>query len=255
MHAGVRWFCFLAVCFASPSRSLATGASELFQRGLAAEERLDSRAALELFLAEENARPGQALVLQKIAQQYSDLTVELAPGPERKRLAQLALDYAGRAVAVEPRNAVNVLSLAICYGKIAADSDTRAKLEYSRLVKAEAERAIALDPNYAWAHHVLGRWHLEVANLGTATKWLVRAIYGGLPPASIKEAVASLRRAVELEPGELAHHLELGFAYLAAGEREEARKQFSAGLAMPSRRKHDDAAKQRAQIALSGIPP
>jgi hypothetical protein len=26
-------------------------------------------------------------------------------------------------------------------------------------VKEEAERALALDPNYAWAHHVIGRWH------------------------------------------------------------------------------------------------
>jgi predicted Zn-dependent protease len=64
----------------------------------------------------------------------------------KKNQAIKALAYAKRAVALQPENAVNVLSLAICYGKMAVFSDTRAKIEFSRLVKLDAERALALDP-------------------------------------------------------------------------------------------------------------
>ncbi|HEX2852705.1 MAG TPA: hypothetical protein VHO24_05660 [Opitutaceae bacterium] len=225
----------------------------LIQNARAAEAALNSARALELYLEADGARPNNPVVLQKIAQQYSDLVVEQSDVRIGKQFAQTALDYAQRAAALDPANAVNVLSLAVCHGRLALHSDTRTKLEYSRLVKAEAERALALDPRYAWAHHVLGRWHLELASLGGTKRFFVRLIYGDLPPASVEQGIAALRRAVDLEPDEAAHQLELGFAYLAGGQEAKARTQFHTGLAMPSRKKHDDAAKGRARAALKEL--
>ena len=219
----------------------------------AAEVTLDSRRALELYLAADRARPNDARILQKIARQYSDLVDELPTDDDRRRYAQTALEYSQRAVALDPRNAENVLSLAVSHGKLALFSDTKTKIEYSRLVKEDAERALALDPRYAWAHHVLGRWHYEVATLSTAERIVVRMFYGGLPAASTAQAVASLQRAVELEPDEIAHHLELGFALAADGQKGKARTQFEKGLAIPSRRKHDDVAKARGRAALDKL--
>ncbi len=222
----------------------------LRQAALAAEARLDSQRALDLFLALERLQPNDAGVLQKIARQYSDRLVDLNSDAERRESAAQALAYAQRAVALAPRDAVNVLSVAISYGKLALFSDTSTKVKYSRLVREEAERALRLDPNYSWAHHVLGRWHYEVADLGGASRLFVKVFHGGLPEASVAESSRHLRRAVELEPGELAHHLELGFAYLAAADRVQAEAAFAQGLALPSRAKHDEAAKTRARAAL-----
>ena len=157
------------------------------------------------------------------------------------------------AVTLKPDDPVNVLSLAVCHGKLAVYSDPRAKVRYSRLVKEDAERALALDPDYAWAHHLLGRWHYEVAGLGTTSRFFVRLLYGGLPAASLTEGIRHLQRATELEPGELNHWLELGFAHAAAGQADAARAQWTRGLAMPSRGKHDEPAKQRARAALAGL--
>ena len=115
------------------------------------------------------------------------------------------------------------------------------------------EQALALDPNYAWAYHLLGRWHSEVSELSSTAKFLVLLFYGGLPPASSTEAVRHLERAVELEPTQLQHWLELGFAYRAKGDPARAREAFATGLAMPSREKHDEPAKERARAALREI--
>ena len=235
-------------------RAAASGdISKLLAEASAAETKLDSRQALELYLAADKAKPDDARILQKIARQYSDLVTELPTDEERRRYAQTALDYSLRAAALEPKNPENILSLAICHGKLAVYSDTKTKIKYSRLVKEEAERALALDPDYAWAHHVVGRWHYEVATLGAATRFFVRLIYGGLPAATTAEAVHHLRRAVALEPGELAHHLELGFALTAAGDPARARAAFEVGLAMPNRAKHDESAKTRAREALAKL--
>lgn len=231
----------------------AVEADALVREALAAEARLETQKALDLFLAAEKARPNDALILQKIARQYSDRIDDLATDAEKKQSAQLALDYSRRATALAPRDPVNVLSIAISYGKLGLHSDTRTKVEYGRFVKEEAERALTLDPNYAWAHHVLGRWHYEVAELGATSRFFVRLFYGGLPGASGAEAIRHLRRAVELEPAELAHHLELGFAYLANRQPAEARTCFERGLALPSRAKHDEPAKTRARAALATL--
>ncbi len=225
----------------------------LVQQALAAETRLETEGALHLFQQADVAQPNDAFILQKIARQYSDLVVEQPDVEAKKRYAQMALDYAQRAVALKPDDAVNVLSLAVCHGKLALYSDTPAKIRYARLVKEETERALVLDPNYAWAHHLLGRWHYEVAELGAASKFFVRLLYGGLPAASFDEGIRQLQRATELEPGELNHWLELGFAYAAAGQPAAARTQWAHGLAMPARRKPDEPAKQRARAALARL--
>ena len=242
---------FLAgVLFAGGRLAAAASVEDLLRDAQAAEARLDSAAAAELYLAADRMRPDDAFILQKIARQYSDLVLD-QPTPEAKRdYALKALEYSQRATALDPRNAVNHLSVAISHGKLAAYSDTATKVRHSRLVKVGAENALALDPGYAWAHHILGRWHHEVAELSGTARFFVKLFYGGLPPASKTEAVQHLRRATELEPAETNHWLELGHALAAVGETGAARSAWEKGLGLPSRGKHDEPAKSRARAAL-----
>ncbi len=242
--------CLLVAGWLAASAPAAT-VTDLLRDAAAAEARLDSARALELLVQADAAQPRDVRILQGIARQYSDLVLDQTTDAARRRYAQAALDYARRAEALDPRDPVSVLSLAIAYGKLASCSDTRDKVRYSRLVREEAARALALAPDYAWAHHILGRWHREVAQLGLAARGFVWLFYGGLPGASPAEAVAQLQRAVELEPGELNHHLELGFALAAVGRVPEARQAWTRGLGMPSVGKHDEAAKQEAREALA----
>ena len=239
----------LTLCLLPPVG--ATEVDGLLREATAAEVRLDPRGALVLLRQAEAQDPRNARILQLTAKQYSDLAVQEADPADAQHCVQAALDYSRRAVALAPDDPVNALSLAVCYGKLAGYGDTRTKIEYSRVVRREAERALALKPDYAWACHVLGRWHYEVAGLGRAGKFFVRFLYGGLPPASLDEGIRLLQRATELEPGELNHWLELGFACAAAGRTVEAREYWRRGLLMPSRGIHDEPAKQRAREAFT----
>lgn len=225
-------------------------AEALIRAGLAAETQLDPWKALEYFLQADAARPNDPFILQKISRQYSDQTGGAATVAEKAALARTALKYAEQAFQLEPRSAVNALSLAICHGKLGLYGDVRTKVEKSRLIHRYAREALELDPEYDWAHHVLGRWHYEVAELGGAKRFLVRMIYGALPGASLASAVEHLERAVALAPDTLAHHIELGFAYLASERIAEGRAAFERGLALPSREFHDEATKARAREAL-----
>ncbi|MDB4474211.1 hypothetical protein N9023_04325 [Opitutaceae bacterium] len=225
----------------------------LYERALTAQEELRTDDALALLLQVEKIAPTNAKVLQKIARQYSDSTIDTQDEARQNLLLDRALDYSQRTTEIDPTDPVNVLSLAVVKGKIATLQGNKAKVEAARNIKADARRAIELDPDYAWAHHVLGRWHREVDELGSIARFFTKLLYGGLPEASIEEAVFHLEKATELEPENLNHFLELGFAYRAAGESGKARSNFERGLSMPIKEKHDEAAKFRARRALEQL--
>jgi hypothetical protein len=243
----------LLFAFAFAAASHAAEVAALIKEATAAEAHFDAKAALELFLKADAARPNDPLLLQKIARQYSDLTFDLTDPVEQRRYCEQALAYAKRAYALAPKVPENALSLAICYAKIGFYADTRTRIENSRLVKTYAEETLALDPNDDFGHHVLGQWHYEVASVGAAKRFLVKLIYGGLPPASTAEGVRHLRRAVELEPAIPAHHAELGLALLADGQREAGERELRQALALPRKLKYDDEAKRRAHEALEKL--
>lgn len=228
-------------------------AAELWDQALQAESELRTRDALQILLQVEKLAPDNSKVLQKIARQYSDSTVDTANEEAQRRLLDKALEYSQRATDIDPDDPVNLLSLAITQGKMATLEGNKAKVEAARVIKANAREAIELDPEYAWAHHVLGRWHREVDELGSIARFFTKVLYGGLPEASIDEAVYHLEKATELDPENLNHHLELGFAYAAAGEKKRAIEKLEKGLQMPSREKHDEAAKIRAKRMLEKI--
>lgn len=221
--------------------------------GLAAEARHDPTAALVSFRAALALRPDDPEILQKIAKQLSDATFGETDETKKQRLVAEALTYAQRAAALAPDNAENVLSLAVLYGKLGIYADTGDKIEYARLIQQFAEKALALDPEYAWAHHVLGQWHLAMAELGATKRFLAGLFYGGLPRGSQTIGFEHLKRAVELEPDVLAHRAALGLACQHVGQTAEARGHWEVALTLPVREIHDRFIREQVIDALSKI--
>jgi tetratricopeptide (TPR) repeat protein len=251
----MRGFRLLALALFVWPLALAAGEAngERLRQALAAEAHFDSAGALALFLQANAAQPDDPFILEKISKQYSDSISDTSDPGEKKRRAEQAVAYARRAVARAPKSAVNRLALAISYGKLGFCSNTRTEVEYSRLVKGLAEQAIAFDPKYDWAYHVLGRWNYEVASLSAPKRFFAKLIYGGLPPGSTAEAVRLLRQAIKLAPKVPAHHVELGFAFLADNQPNLARMEFEQALRLPLSEKYDIEEKKRAQAALENL--
>lgn len=69
-----------------------------------------------------------------------------------------------------------------------------------------AYTAIECDPGSDVAHHLMGRWHYEMAQINVVLRTLVRIMYGtALAPGTRQDALASYRRAAQLAPGRLIH--------------------------------------------------
>ena len=145
------------------------------------------------------------------------------------------------------------LGLAICYGRVAPFLDNKTKIAYSKLVKEHAEKAVKLDPSLDYGYHVLGAWNYELAGLNPILRAIAKLIYGEVPAASYEDAVKNFKKAIELAPQRVAHHIELGRTYAALGQTELARAELNKGLALPSREKDDPGTKERGRDALKKL--
>ena len=209
-------------------------------------------AQLTLIRAEaQTPHDNNAAMLARLSRAWAD-TVDTSANPaDAKKAARHALDLAEQAVKANPKNAQAHLALAIADGKWTDFVDSQTKLALSRQIRAEAERAIALDPKLDLAYHVLGRWHLGVATVNPVFRLGARLTVGALPPASLEEAVRNLEKAAELSPKTIIHHQYLAVAYQALGKRNEAAQQWRIVLDLPATDSEDEKAKRQARAALA----
>jgi Tfp pilus assembly protein PilF len=104
----------------------------------------------------------------------------------------------------------------------------------SREVKSEVDHALKIDARLGRGWHVLALWNRKLASLNFAQRALAKMVLGGVPKgASMDNAVDYLRKAVELEPGYVNHHLELGRTFLQLKRRDEARRELERAVALP----------------------
>jgi len=247
-------FALATVAAFGPAAAFAsTDIAELVKQGDAFDAKLDTSRALEMYQKAEKLGANDAETLRRIARQYA-LSMNDVPSQDAQlKLGEQALAYARRAIAADPRNAKAQLSVAICYGRLVSHVGSRTKVEYSRLIKQYADEALRLDPADSYAWHVLGAWNYELAKMGPVLRTVVKVVYGGIPPASNEEARRLFRKAVELAPLRVSHHVELGRAYLALGEKAAARAELQQALRLPNQEKDDPESKRRATEALAQL--
>jgi len=209
-----------------------------------------AEAQITLVRAVGEAPRENAALLARLSRSYAD-SVDVAPDQAAARkAARQAVDLAQRAVKADPKNGQAHLALAIAYGKWTDFVDSKAKLVFSRQIRSEAERAVALDPSLDLAYHVLGRWHLHIATVNPILRLGARLTVGALPPSSIEEGARNLEKAVELSPKTILHHQYLARAYEALGKREDAARQWRTVLELPATAREDEEAKRQARAAL-----
>ncbi len=226
----MKWLLPALLCHAALAAN--PQAEQLIEKGDAAVAALHASEALSLFDQAAKADPDNAEILLRISQQYSNLMAQANSRAEALDYGQRSLETAKQAEALAPNNPKAHLALAVAYGRLTDYEDNRTKVEYSRYVKTEADKTLELDPKEDFAYHVLGRWNYAVATLNPVLKLIAKYVYGGMPDASLEEAVRDYKKAIELAPQRVIHHHELARTYVVMGQPYEARKEWETELAL-----------------------
>ena len=239
----------LLLLLAFASLAFSQSAAEWKRKGDALDAAGRTKDALAAYQEAAKKSPNDAAILVKIAKQYGDMMTTLA-GAARKDAAAKSLEYSRKAVAVAPKFSDSHLALAISLGKNTEFMGTRQKIEASREMKTAADTALRLNRKSDYAHHLLGRWHQEMAGIGGGTRALAKVIYGGVPKGSYDEALEYFDTARKLKPKRLIHQIEYGRTLAMMGREAEAKNEINKGLSMPNREADDAESKARGQKAL-----
>lgn len=227
-------------------------ASEWIKKGDAFEADGKPELALEAYQKAEKTTPNDAALLVKIAKQYGDLMTSLG-GAAKKDASAKSLEYSRKAVAMNPKASDSHLALALSLGKNTEFMGSRQKIEASREMKTAADTALRLNPKSDYAHHMLGRWHQEMAGIGGATRALAQIIYGGVPKGTYQEALGHFDSARKINGRRLIHQIEYGRTLAMMGRDAEAKTEIRKGLDMPNREADDKDSKARGRKTLEPL--
>ena len=137
------------------------------------------------------------------------------------------LRLAEKALRLDASNGYANFWYAAYIGRIGELEGNRQAILNSYEVEKYALIAIALEPNYDSAHHMMGRWHYELANLNNIEKKIAAMVYGKLPEGSYSEAISFFKNAIQIKPNEIRHHFWLAKTYYAIGDQELSKHEFN----------------------------
>ncbi len=227
---------------------------ELLAKGDSAYTAMDSRGALEFYSKILEKDPNHYWALWKASRCYIDLGRMETKKDRKKELFTIADSLARRCVELYPDSAEAHFILSMAVGRMAEFAGGKKKIRLSKEVKAEAEKAIELNPNHDGAYHVLGRWHYEIATLSWLLKAAAKVIYGGVPPgASVEKAAEMFARAIEIAPNKPVHYLEYGRSLIKLKRYAEAREALQKCLETPNVYWDDANNKEEAKRLLKKI--
>lgn len=215
------------------SREAAALAKALSARGHEYERTLDVRAAVQCFEEACKLVPESAAYLSMAAKCWSDLTFyyDVRSDRERQLVNLKAMEYAEKCIEAHPQLVYGHVAMCISKGRLALFTDNKTKVRLAKEAQQCAYTAIECDPGSDVAHHLMGRWHYEMAQINVVLRTLVRIMYGtALAPGTRQDALASYRRAAQLAPGRLIHKVEAGRVHLELGQVQEGVEQLEAAL-------------------------
>ena len=191
----------------------------------------DAALALDSLSYEANWRAALALLTE--GEQIPDS----ARSPVRDSLYDRAERLARRAVAADSMGADGHFALAAAVGRTALTEGKKERIRRAKIIRDEAQRAIALDPRQDGAWHILGRWNAEIMRLSGLSRFFAKKFLGAgiFGQASWAEAVSDMQRAVTLDPGRIYHRLELAEIYVDRKRYDDARSELARLAALPDR--------------------
>ncbi len=209
----------------TPAHSDLTSIREIFSQGDF------SKAAEE---ARKTDAPGAAALAARAALAEGDFDSDMK---DRRNVFVAAERDARRAIARDPDDPEGHLYLALALGFLGRmDGSLAAHFAgYADEARTHIDRALALDPQSAWAHALDGGWNLEISRDGGL---LGEHLYGASP----QKGMAAFRKALSLEPGNTAIAYQYALQLLAlggAGHCAEARRVLARSLKAASDHEED----------------
>jgi tetratricopeptide (TPR) repeat protein len=164
-----------------------------------------------------------------------------------------AKTYAEVAIKVNPKSAEANFVMSVAMGRMAMISSGKEKVQYVNEIRKYAENTLKYDPNSFKAYHVLGKWNYEVSNLSAVERGLAKLLFGGLPKASLQDAIRYYEKSKSLESSFALNYLELAKAYHRNHQDDKAKELLRKLETIPNKIEDDTRIKKEGKELLKEL--
>jgi tetratricopeptide (TPR) repeat protein len=243
----------IAICISlvtSTVPSLAQDPATLLHEASKLEQAYKDVDALQKYLQVLAIQPSHIIALCKTSELYNLIGRRITDKEKQRTYYHASQTYAEKALKVNPNNSEANFVMALSLGRMAQTGSGQSRINAVKSIRQYAERCIQLDPNNFKGYHVLGKWNLEVSNLSSFEKWLVKMAYGALPPASLDNAIINYEKSRQLNPAFQLNYLELARAYHKKDQDQKSLAMLKTVLAMPNHSADDQRVHKEARELL-----
>ena len=210
--------------------------------------------ALEKYKQITIADGGNINALVKCTELYCSIGSRKTDKNSSKLYYDTAMGFAKRAVIKNANNVDADYAMALVNGKFTeVETDKQKVIEYVKQTRIYANKVIALNPDYAKAYYVMGKWHYEIMTLSWFKKVAVKAFYGGLPPADMDSAIANFEKCKTLDQYFARNYLDLAKAYQHNNQPARAIEILNLLMKLPNRCYDDTAIKTEGKQLLDKL--
>jgi tetratricopeptide (TPR) repeat protein len=210
----------------------------------------NEKAALAQFKEALKLQPQNVYVLTKCSELCSRIGNREKSTSSRDSYYSAAQTYARTALHYQPHHDEANVAMAIAVGRVALLKSGKEKISAVKDIKRYADIALKANNRNFKAWHIIGKWNYEVSNLNMMEKAATKIFYGGLPGASLKEAIRAYEFAKGLNPGFVLNYLELAKAYERNDEIKKAIALLKIIPTLPSKTEDDPRIKSEAAMLL-----
>ncbi|MBC7650394.1 MAG: hypothetical protein H7101_01440 [Deinococcales bacterium] len=173
---------------------------------------------------------------------------------EKRINYESGLAFAQRAIKADNNSAEANYAFAMASGKMTeVETENKKIVTFVNDTKNYVEKALAKNANYGKANFVLGRWHYEMVTLSGLKKAAVKVFYGGLPEATLDNAILYMEKCKNLEPYYMINYYYLNKAYKENDKPAKQIEVLSKLIKLPIRNIDDAAMKEDAQKQLQQL--
>lgn len=203
------------------------------------EAALNENAAFETLKQVNKINPRNHYALWKLSELCSRIGHRQATTKQKQQYYSAGKTYAELAIKVAPADADGYYAMSVAMGRLALSNSGKEKINAVKEIRTNAEKAVKLNPKHGRAWHVIGKWNYEVSDLNVFEKAGLKLMYGGLPAASIQQAIQAYEKAKIYEPNFALNYLELSKAYNRNGQRDKAIALLKALPSVPAKTTDD----------------
>lgn len=230
------------------------GVDSLINRGLALENQNKLTEAIAIYRELASRHTESSIVFRTLGNALCEQGFLSKNEDRQERLFREAISHAERAVSLDSADNQAHYTLARACGRLAQIVGIKEQMSLAARIKAEADKAIELNPKHDLAFHIIGLWNFRFAELSWIERTVANAIFGKIPKnATFANALRAFERAAQLDPNNIAHFYEKARTLIELDRDDEAKAALLEAARLTPRRAIDANYQKKAKALLADL--